>query len=914
MSDATPMRSDIIAAQSTTVEPEKFQSTLIESMTAALLREPSPPCLLRAPTGSGKTFVMSRVLANVSAEREVMWFWFVPFVNLVQQTEDQLAANCTGELTPVMLTHGRNEEPSAGVVLLSTAQGVARAQERTKGYDADKDDDTRSIAALVARARARGLQIGLVVDEAHIGLDKTTEFGRFAAWLKPAYLIAATATPKDQRLSEFVAQAGLSAVESFTVSRADVVDARLNKRYIQAIIYQSPSGIQSLTDSKRTVLRQAWKRNVTLRKMLVAAGMNVEPLLLVQVGNGDEAVEEARRDLMELCKVPLDAIGVHSAAEPDPILMASIASDSSKKVLVFKQSAGTGFDAPRAFVLASTKPVNDPDFATQFIGRVMRVLPQMRARFPKPNALPPDLDTAYIYLANAEAQTGFQQSVEANAQIKSELEGQTEKLVVRETVSGAYVITNRVTPQAPVLHGLPLSATVLATGSGELPVSTRNDETESCDPAAVAVAPGTQATFQLAALDETDEDVALDELKPLVNAGSPRSSATLGTPDAIVAELRERGLRAYRLRRDLPALPHALLREERPVLTNMSSISEAVANRLDLPESVRTMAIAIALNRAKGIERSTELTTGAQTEADIAIVTDRVHLAADARAVLHELPQTEEADHRIIVDRIAQRLLPAIREKFEEVCEDDQPDDKAVKQYARDAAYWMVLRQRDLLAEMLHDEIAKQSRLINSGPLPDAMLFPEDFPLDHSIKNIYGVLPPAKDTVDNAQGSLLIDSNAWFDDRKYSLTNGESFVTSPYDGLSKLNGFEREIAVALDRAPFVRWWHRNADRKPHKVSIVRADHKHYFYPDFVVCMEHSPGDTPLQRLIETKDNTKDAARKARHTPKHYGSVLFITQDGQRIKVINPDGSLGAMVDTDDLATLQDCLRQTRPAV
>jgi len=181
------MNSDIIAAQSATVEPETFQQTLIDSMTRTLLREPSPPCLLRAPTGSGKTFVMSRVLANVSAEREVLWFWFVPFVNLVQQTEDQLTANCSGELRPGLLEKRRNEEPAAGLVLLSTAQAVARAQNRTKGYDADTDDDTRSIAALVARARTRGLSIGLVVDEAHIGLDKATEFGRFAAWLKPTF-------------------------------------------------------------------------------------------------------------------------------------------------------------------------------------------------------------------------------------------------------------------------------------------------------------------------------------------------------------------------------------------------------------------------------------------------------------------------------------------------------------------------------------------------------------------------------------------------------------------------------------------------------------------------------------------------------------------------------------------------------
>ena len=78
---------DIIAAQSAAIEPEAFQIALVEGMTRALLREPSPPCLLRAPTGSGKTFMISRVLEEVSAQRPTLWLWFVPFVNLVQLLE-----------------------------------------------------------------------------------------------------------------------------------------------------------------------------------------------------------------------------------------------------------------------------------------------------------------------------------------------------------------------------------------------------------------------------------------------------------------------------------------------------------------------------------------------------------------------------------------------------------------------------------------------------------------------------------------------------------------------------------------------------------------------------------------------------------------------------------------------------------
>ena len=228
---ARAMDTIAMPAQGTAVQPEKFQSDLMAGMERALLRQPSPPCLLRAPTGSGKTFVISQVLERVSAQRPVLWFWFVPFVTLVQQTTDALTANAPS-LSPCSLNDGRNQEAHAGMVLLSTTQAVARAQWRTKGYDADGDDDTRTLAAFLARARAQGLQVGLVVDEAHIGLDKGTEFGKLAHWLQADYLVMATATSKDERLGEFLHHAGYSAQQAFAVSRDEVVIARLNKKYI----------------------------------------------------------------------------------------------------------------------------------------------------------------------------------------------------------------------------------------------------------------------------------------------------------------------------------------------------------------------------------------------------------------------------------------------------------------------------------------------------------------------------------------------------------------------------------------------------------------------------------------------------------------------------------------------------------
>src|SRR5674476_199495 len=649
-----------ITAQSTAVQPERFQSELIAGMTRTLLRTPSPPCLLRAPTGSGKTYVISQVLERVSEERDVLWFWFVPFVTLVQQTEDALRANATS-LAPCGLNAGRNQEAHGGMVLLSTAQGVSRAQSRTKGYDADGDDDTRTLAAFVARAKVQGLQIGLVVDEAHIGLATGTEFGKFAHWLKADYLVMATATPKDDRLNEFLTHAGYSAQVSFAVSRDEVVQARLNKKYIEAVVYSLGNTMAHITDLRRTVLRQSWRRNLKIKQDLAAAGVKLTPLLLVQVANGDKTVDEAADDLMRLCGVPAQAIGRHSSDDPDPILMAAIANDSSKQVLIFKQSAGTGFDAPRAFVLASTKPVNDADFAMQFIGRVMRVARPVRDAFGMPKEIPADLNTAYVYLGNAQAQAGFESAVKASTEVKSQLEGQTEKLETRQTVSGAVVYSNRPTDQEPVAFDIALPDGPEVTGLTLI--------------AATPMGFDAQGSLFNSGADGIEVSTVhdnlwggsigiLDVVAPEPNTVPHPRRKELQTSEELIAELGRRGLRAYPRKRNLAKLGRSLKTEVKPELDDMSEISRAVASRLVIFDGLSVMAVKAALNRIKEHERHTELTTGEGYTEEIQVFTDRSALAREALAALRELPQAEEEDYKLIVQVLSSRLRDAIDDEL----------------------------------------------------------------------------------------------------------------------------------------------------------------------------------------------------------------------------------------------------------
>ena len=139
-----------------------------------------------------------------------------------------------------------------------------------------------------------------------------------------------------------------------------------------------------------------------------------------------------------------------------------------RKVLIFKQSAGTGFDAPRAFVLASTKPVNDEDFAMPCIGRVMRVPAEQQRAVPVAYTAPSDLDTAYIFLANEQSQAGFADAVASTKAVMSQVEGQIEELVARRIAHGGVCLSNHVTDQTPLGYDIGLP-TVAADGSVRQP-------------------------------------------------------------------------------------------------------------------------------------------------------------------------------------------------------------------------------------------------------------------------------------------------------------------------------------------------------------------------------------------------------------------------------------------------------------
>ena len=905
----------ITAPQGETRSPKAFQVTIIENVTAKLLSEAKPPCLLRSPTGSGKTFMLTHALQRVSSARPTLWLWFVPFVNLVAQTVDSIDSEGAG-LVALQMAQALNEEPAANLVLISTVQGVASAKDRKVGYTSAEDDDTRSIANYIERARAQGLAIGCVVDEAHIALTSTTEFGQFVQWLHADYLLMATATPRDDKLSSFIAVSGYSHYETFSVSRSDVVKARLNKTWIDTVVYDLRESMQGVTDLKLTVLRRAWRRHQTIERELRARGLVTVPLLLVQVSNGDKTIEEAIDFLNKSLNIPLHAIGQHSADEPDPVMMAAIANDTSKQVLVFKQSAGTGFDAPRAFVLASTKPVNDPDFATQFIGRVMRVAPELQRVFPDAATVPPELDTAYVFLANATAQAGFAQAAESIKAVKSELEGQTEALYLRRTAFGGVALTNRVTNQSPLSYDLSLLPTITATGANLPPRG-------MADTSGAAIADPRKQGETGSLFGSTDDGEAADELlldgveiDSTVSPGksqvvhvsqAPRKAPT--NSDELIEAFAEAEIRTVRRAAAL-AVPARFISETRSAFEAIEFDIKSAVDKLPLDAVLQANAIRAALDRMTEREIYTELFTGETREEAVQVTTDShalLGLTTDKLATI----ALEEQDAQDVITHMAQRLMGAVEEAYELQDDSARLANVNLRSKARQAACWVIHKRFRELEELLHSQWASKAHEAPAQLLPDALIVPVKVPLVASRKSSYGIFFPAKGEIQSARDALSPQARVAYKSAKYFL-DPVAFDVATMDATYEFNEGELAFAKALERAEFVHWWHRNPQGKPFSVSIVRADSENLFYPDFVVCMEHVRGEAPMMRLVDPKHDTKDASRKAQHVSHYYGKVLFLTKDQGRYKIVNDDGSVGDTVDLDDLAALKAWMRDSMP--
>lgn len=364
--------------------------------------------LLEAPTGSGKTLIAGHIVERLAAIANVVWFWFAPFKGIVGQTVNSLGSEYGG-LRLRELTADRNaSESRSGDVWVTTWQTVA-TKVRDKRNVHIRAELNLTVEELIDALREQQFRIGVVVDEAHHGFfgssgSETQSMRIFREMLKPDFSLFVTATPDDKDIERYRKHLGLEELKRVTISRAEPVQEGLIKQGIKCVAYLAPDEQSALVDFEQTALRDAVATHNEIKATLRKSGSTVVPLLLVQVDSKGTSVDRAREHLLRL-GFSESQIAVHTAEEPDAQLL-SLANDESREVLIFKMAVALGFDAPRAFCLASMRSARDEDYGVQLVGRILRVDRRLQSKA-RENKLPDILRFGYVFLAIAESQTGL---------------------------------------------------------------------------------------------------------------------------------------------------------------------------------------------------------------------------------------------------------------------------------------------------------------------------------------------------------------------------------------------------------------------------------------------------------------------------------------------------------------------------
>ncbi len=453
-----------------------------------------------------------------------------------------------------------------GDVYVTTWSNVATENKDARIIRRD-DEYTPGFDLFVAALRASGFRIGLVIDEAHqnFGTSAVQASAFYSNVLAPDFTVLATATPRDQQLQAFEASVGIREINRIDIPREEVVRACLNKVGIKAVHFRADEKDERVLDMAEVAIFAGLERHRRVREALIEKNVDLVPLMLIQVENaglGEPDPIARVRAILDGLDVDRGRVAVHTSKEPDPFFH-TLAYDERKDILVFKMSAATGFDAPRAWTLVSLRSSVGPEFGLQVIGRIMRVHPKVQALHPFASDPPRTdlslLDFGYVFLAHPAQQIGLVQAAAELNNLKGAIETLTDNVHVIDFGQGSQILLD------PTQGFKELLVPNLATAGSEQDQPTMAN-VEPINPAAPVYLPLSLAQPYLSLLsDELDTPARV------------KSATTSGNED----EKRPTPLFGYRLRDDI-SFPKALAREVMP--KSMDGLVRCISERVAIDD------------------------------------------------------------------------------------------------------------------------------------------------------------------------------------------------------------------------------------------------------------------------------------------------------------------------------------------
>lgn len=365
-----------------TKELKQYQEKAVEklvSRTIELFRESSDKrtMVFQAPTGSGKTFMMSQYIERLIEEMrddDICFLWLSPGKgSLHKQSYDALKNEFRGFPDVYLL----EEEFFGSRRVIEKNEVVIGNWEKLSSKDAKtgewknvlmKDKETVNFRELARNTKESGVKMILIIDESHSRDKAERAFELKNDVICPDLTIEMSATPllREGEYDERVLVNPLDVIEEGMIKKEIVINADIDT------INDDESTSQEL------ILEAAYRKRLQLKKLFEEAGVSINPLVLVQLPDstaGDDK-KEFTENFLASRGITYDnhKLAVWLSGEKVNQEKFFVTSNESEvDFLIFKQAIDTGWDCPRAHILVRFREIKSLVFEIQTVGRILRM-------------------------------------------------------------------------------------------------------------------------------------------------------------------------------------------------------------------------------------------------------------------------------------------------------------------------------------------------------------------------------------------------------------------------------------------------------------------------------------------------------------------------------------------------------------
>ena len=335
---------------------------------------------LQAPTGAGKTIIMSFFLDKFLDENlgKYCYMWFSPRVELPKQSREKIEKFFTeSEKITTILRDDIWNDMRGDQIWFANWEYVIRLLGK-------KGESAHSLRSIIQNIKDKGLKIMLIIDESHWGAESIRENKVKAVidTIDPDKKIHITATPKG------------NIMDNDPITHDQVRDAGM----IVNTIRQNPGMKNDDVQVNQKLIEEGINRRKRLEKKYKERSIFVNPLLLIQVPNVQRG-----NDLIDMSKTILATYGITEAEKNLLVWTAEhqvrendVRENTSEiDVLIFKQAISLGWDCPRAKILVGLRTLKDDSFGIQTLGRILRTPEQ------KHYTEDEELNECYLYSSSA---------------------------------------------------------------------------------------------------------------------------------------------------------------------------------------------------------------------------------------------------------------------------------------------------------------------------------------------------------------------------------------------------------------------------------------------------------------------------------------------------------------------------------